>query len=144
MCYRQVLLAALQYLGGYVINNLYKWPKNSNNYQSEECQQGLSLLPTCQSDLEINGNIKLVSSFNRSGLCIINETVERNTLKFGLVVIDTKVIFEKIKLFSYIRDFLNDIKHSSEIPVSEEVLNVTLHDMLHLYIKVCAILYPLC
>ena len=46
------------------------------------------------------------------------------------------MIVEKLTSFSHIRDFFNDIKHSSEIPVSEEVLNVMLYNILHLYIKV--------
>ena len=138
---------ALQYLGGYIISNLYRKLKSSKNCQSEECQQALSLLWACKCDVEINGNTKLISALNRGGLCIINETVEKifvvaekyfqiNTQKFGLTVIDVKMIVEKLKSFSYIRGFFNDIKHSSETPVSEEVLNVTLCNILHLYIKV--------
>ena len=140
-------MAALQYLGGCVISNLYRKLKSSKNYESEDYQQALSLLSACKSDVEINQNTKLVSALNRGGLCVINETVEKilvvaekyihiNTQKFGLKVIDIKAIVEKLKSFSYIRDFFNDIKRSSEIPVSEEVLNVTLYNILHLYIKI--------
>ena len=107
----------------------------------------MSLLSASKSDVEVNWNTKLVSALNCGGFCIINETVEKifvvaekyfhiNTQKFGLAAIDIKVIVEKLKSFSTIRDFFDDIKHSSEIPVSEEVLNVTLYNILHLYIKV--------
>ena len=54
--------ALLQYLGEYVISNLYRKPKNLKNYQSEECQQALSLLSACKSDVEINRNTNLVSA----------------------------------------------------------------------------------
>ena len=47
------------------------------------------------------------------------EAFPNKSQKFGLAVIDTKVIVEKLKSFSYIRDFFNDIKHSSERSVSE-------------------------
>ena len=69
-------------------------------------------------DVEINQNTKLVSALKRGGLCIINERVEKifvvaekyfhmNTQKFGLAVLDIKVmIVEKLKSFCYIRDFL--------------------------------------
>ena len=70
-------VAVLQYLRWYVISNLYRKLKNSKNYQSEECQQALSLLSVCKCDVELNWNTKLVSALNRGGLCIINETVEK-------------------------------------------------------------------
>ena len=54
--------ALLQYLGEYVISNLYRKPKKLKNYQSEECQQALSLLSACKSDVEINRNTNLVSA----------------------------------------------------------------------------------
>ena len=71
-------MAALKYSGGYVIINLEKTKKFFKNYQSEECQQVLSLLPAAKSDVEVNRNTKLVSAFNRDGLCIIDETVAKN------------------------------------------------------------------
>ena len=140
-------IAALQYLGGYVISNLSKKIKNCKNYKSDECQQALSLLSACKSDNDGDRSLKLVSALNRGGLCIINETVEKifiiaekyfhiSTLKFGLRDIDINGIVEKLRAFSYIKDYFNDIKHSSEIPVSEEVVYATLYNVLHLYIKV--------
>lgn len=110
------------------------------------CQQGLPFIWACKSDVEVNQTTILISAFNYGGLCITNEAVEKfffitekrshlNIQKFGLAVIDIKVIVEKLKSFSYIRDFFN-IKHSSKMPVSEEALNDTLYNTLHLYIKV--------
>ena len=42
----------------------------------------------------------------------------------------------KIKIIFLYQGFFNDIKHFPKIPVSEEVLNVTLYNIWHLYIKV--------
>lgn len=92
--------------------------KNSENHQTEVCQQALSLLSACKSDAEVNRNTKLVSALNHSGLCIINEKVEKvffvaekdafhkNTQKFGLAVIHIKTIVEKLSGFSILRIFL--------------------------------------
>lgn len=70
-------VAALLYLGGYVVSNWYRKLKNSKIYPSEECQQILSLLWACKSNGEVNLNTKLISGLNHGGLCIINETVEK-------------------------------------------------------------------
>ena len=59
-----------------------------------------------------------------------------NTQKFVLAVIEIKLIIEKLKTFSYIRYLFNDVKRSSEILASEEVLNITLYNILHLFVKV--------
>ena len=53
-------LAALHYLGGDVIGSLYKKPKISLTYQSEECQHALSLLSACKSGQDSNQNTKPV------------------------------------------------------------------------------------
>ena len=87
--------------------------KNSENHQTEVCQQALSFLSACKSDAEVNRKTKLVSAL--SGLCIINETVEKvffvaeidtfhiNTQKCRLAVIDVKTIVEKLNRFSVLR-----------------------------------------
>ena len=140
-------VAALQYLGGYVISNLSKKIKNCKHYKSDECQQALALLTACKTSNDVDRSLKLVSALNRGWLCIINETIEKifviaekyfhiSTLKFGLRHIDINDIVEKLRSFSYIKDYFSEIKHLSEIPVSEEVSYTTLHNILHLYIKV--------
>ena len=62
----------------------------------------------------------------QENLCQAEKYFHINAQKFGLAVIDKKVIDEKLKLFSYIRDFFNDLKHSYEIPLPEEILLVHL------------------
>lgn len=91
--------------------------KNSENHQTEVCQQALSLLSACKGGAEV---------VYQENLCQAEKYFHINAQKFGLAVIDKKVIDEKLKLFSYIRDFFNDIKHSYEIPLPEEVLQVYL------------------
>ena len=65
-------VAALQYLGGYVISNFYRKLESSKNYQSEECQEAVSLLSVWKSDAEKNGSTRLVNAFNLGGLYVIN------------------------------------------------------------------------
>lgn len=52
-----------------------------------------------------------------------------------------KYFIEKLKIFSYLRDFFNNDKHSCRKPVSKQFLNITLYKVLHLYIKVWAFIF---
>ena len=67
-------ISRLQYLGGYVIRNLYKKLRNSKIYKSDEFQQSMAVISACRlTNTEIRQNQKLVSDLNRRGLWAITE-----------------------------------------------------------------------
>ena len=71
-------ISRLQYLGGYVIRNLYKKLRNSKIYKSDEFQQSMALISACRlTNTEIRQNQKLVFDLNRRGLWAITENMPK-------------------------------------------------------------------
>ena len=62
-------IAGLQYLGGYVLQNLHKKHRASKNWKSTESQQAMSLLTACKEESSnINQSQKLIAWVTRGGL----------------------------------------------------------------------------
>ena len=71
-------ISRLQYLGGYVIRNLYKKLRNSKIYKSDEFQQSMAVISACRlTNTEIRQNQKLVPDLNRRGLWAITEDMPK-------------------------------------------------------------------
>ena len=71
-------ISRLQYLGGYVIRNLYKKLRNSKIYKSDEFQQSMAVISACRlTNTEIRQNQKLVFDLNRRGLWAITENMPK-------------------------------------------------------------------
>ena len=68
-------IARLQYLGGYICNNLYKKVRNSSKWNTEECQQSLAILKATKLDT-VNNSQKLVASLDRGGLWTVSTAAQ--------------------------------------------------------------------
>ena len=114
-------LSGLQYLGGYVMQNLYKKIKNSKKYNCEEYQQSMSILLAGKtSNYDSLKNLKLVSALNRGGLWAITEDIQKIFIVaekyFSLQVerkniryINTEDIVKNLMSFSYIKDLWKNV-----------------------------------
>ena len=67
---------ALQYLVGYVLNNLNKKIKNSIYWKTKESQQALGFLKSCTVHEDNTHSQLLVTAINRGGLWLGNSTIQ--------------------------------------------------------------------
>lgn len=137
-------VSALQYLGGYVLHNLYRKCRNSSKYKDNAHQEIMSLLLAGRTDS--NPNSKLVEALSRGGLWFIDGNIER------IFVITEKyfciksmnhhnkiTVFDMVKNlmeFPQIQTIFKLVVDSSDIEISKEVSKSTLYGMLTLYIRV--------
>ena len=139
-------LAGMQYLGGYVLHKLYKKIRNSKNFQADKSQQSASILLACKSDS--NPSVKLVSALSRGGLWIINSTIQKifmiaekrfctSTMKTTRTI-QVEELVVGIVGFKYVKEYFSEIVESAELKPTTEVADITLYNIIKLYIKVRA------
>ena len=140
-------MAALQYLGGYVIHklfsNLYKSQNKENN---EKIQEQMSVLKAMKADGDQIKNEKLIQALSRGGLWSLNGHTEKNFMiaeKYFSVKSDanshTIKVFDMIKAimeFTPVIEEYKSILFLSEIRASKEMAKLVLYNVLHLFLKV--------
>ena len=137
---------ALEYLVGYVLNNLYKKIKNSVFWSTKESQQAQRFLTSCRVTEEDNTQL-LVTSLNRGGLWQGNSTVLRiftiteeafwkKTNKQVVDRIDGETMVQSLINDSRICGYFNILLEGCVDEVPKNVALNTLEQMLSLYIRV--------
>ena len=133
-------------MGGYICNNLYKKVRNSSKWNTEECQQSLTILKTTKLDT-VNNSQKLVASLDR-GLWTVStaaqnlfsrtehyfrkatkEKPDSRTIDRSGIVLTCSEDVDKISNFQ-------TIVGSAEIKVDKQTVSDVFQTMLDLYIRV--------
>ena len=138
-------LAALQYLGGYVLRHMYTKYRNSKNYKCEEYQEAMALLLAGKT--ETNSNAKIVDALSRGGLWCISTVMQRifvisekffciQTSASNIRKIDVFNIVKKLMEFPAVQNQFKVVVDSTAIKISKEVAKSTLYGILTLFIWV--------
>ena len=141
-------LAALQYLGGYVIRNMFKKYRNSKKYKNSDHQQAMALLKVCKTD-SVNSHAELVSALSRGGLWQISYPVEKilvvaerrfciHVSKPNIFKIEVELLVKSLMEFSFIQDNFKLVIEEAEINITKEVAKNVLYGILVLYIRIRA------
>ena len=139
-------LASLQYLGGYVLRNLFKKYRNSRNFKKEEYQQAMALLKAGKTE-KTNTNAELVNALSRGGLWQVTNPIENiliivekrfciETSKQNLQKIQVDSLVQKLMEFSYVQDYFKLVMEAAEIDISKEVAKNVLFGILILYVRI--------
>ena len=87
-------LHALQYLGGYVLHNLFRKVKNSVHAKSHESQQTLLILEMAK--VKVDGNQNLINCVNRGGLWAPIISMEK-------ILVKCELEFKKVMTADHLR-----------------------------------------
>ena len=145
--------AGLQYLGGYILRNIFHQVKKKNKVSpSAESEEMMALLKSCKTDTKPE-NQRLVFALDRGGLWYTVESFQE------MIVEAEKIFFSDIACRSNLRkiDYVGIIckmmknqdiqrlfhEHSTlcDIDITDTIERATLHSILHLYVKVRAFNY---
>ena len=142
-------IAGLQYLGGYVLQNLHKKHRASKNWKSTESQQAMSLLTACKEEAStVNESLKLIASLTRGGLWNPTKKAQkiflraehyfRNNTKPGQCerFINMNVMIEKCCKDTEVVAFFDDIVSESSLEIDKRVSKDMLHSIINLYLRV--------
>ena len=142
-------VAGLQYLGGYVLQNLHKKHRTSRNCKSSESQQAMSLLSACkEDDQNARNSQRLIASLNRGGLWSPTESAQKIFLKTEhyfksysnqpgqFQKIDIKNITQKSAQDPDVVSSYNAIVSESGLHIDSSVSKDILHSIIHLYVRV--------
>ena len=136
--------AGLQYLGGYVLHNLYKKHARTGTVES---QQAMAILKASKLDCINNSKQKLISSLNRGGLWSITEPAQKIfvmaehyfrqlTPKVASQGIDIVTITLKATSDSDVLSNYGLIITDAEIKPASHVIKDVLHGIMTLYVRV--------
>lgn len=143
-------VAALQYIGGYVLHKLYNKHAQSKSCKSPESQQAMSLLKAGkEEDSSSKESQKLTSSLSRGGLWGITKTLQKiflqtekyfrlSTSNHPLSRIDIDEIRSKANGNLELISAFNAMMANSELRVNNDVAKDVLHSIVDLYIRVCS------
>ena len=142
-------VAGLQYLGGYVLQNLHKKHRTSRNCKSSESQQAMSLLSACkEDDQNARNSQRLIASLNRGGLWSPTESAQKIFVKTEhyfksyssqpdqFQKIDIKNIIQKSAQDPDVVSSYNAIVSESGLRIDSSVSKDILHCIIHLYVRV--------
>ena len=132
----------LQYLGGYVLCNLYKKHGTKN---SQESQQAMSILKAGKLEDGYDSSQKLVSNLNRGGLWQITKYSEKVfsriehhfrqlSLDGNLQRVNIKGITDKSVTESELLSYYDLIVSDSELVPATHVINEVLNAVVNLYV----------
>ncbi|XP_044165407.1 uncharacterized protein LOC122949361 [Acropora millepora] len=135
--------AGLQYLGGYVLHNLYK---KHGTKKSPESQQAMSILKAGKLEDGCNSQ-KVVSNLSRGGLWHITKCsqiiffrIEHHFRQLSpdgnLQSVNIKRITDKSVTDSELLAYYNLMVSDSELVPATHVIKDVLHAILHLYVRV--------
>ena len=141
---------SLQYLGGYVISNLFRKVKNSRHWKTSESQQMMAVLKAAKSDTVANQ--KLVNGLTRGGLWGIGHHAEfifsaaemkfrQHTAGCELHKIETKKILSEVVHDTDVASNYNSLLGETEMLVNSDVAKNTLQSIIELYLKVRSFSY---
>ena len=142
-------VAGLQYLGGYVLQNLHKKHRTSRNCKSSESQQAMSLLSACkEDDQNARNSQRLIASLNRGGLWSPTESAQKIFVKTEhyfksyssqpdqFQKIDIKNIIQKSAQDPDVVSSYNAIVSESGLRIDSSESKDILHCIIHLYVRV--------
>ena len=120
-------LSGLQYVAGYVLQNLNQKIRNLKNYDSFESQQALSILQATKSS--DNPNAKLVNAWNRGGLWVISTDAKKLFILFekyfcvqtadkNLHKISINMTIKKLLSYCYIQEIYQSTLSSAQLEVN--------------------------
>lgn len=135
--------AGLQYLGGYVLHNLYK---KQGTKKSPESQQAMSILKAGKLEDGCNSQ-KLVSNLSRGGLWHITKCSQKIFFRIehhfrqlspdgNLQSVNIKGITDKSVTDSELLAYYNLMVSDSELVPATHVIKDVLHAIVHLYVRV--------
>ena len=135
--------AGLQYLGGYVLHNLYK---KHGTKKSPESQQAMSILKAGKLEDGCNSQ-KLVSNLSRGGLWHITKCLQKIFFRIehhfrqlspdgNLQCVNIKGITDKTVTDSELLAYYNLMVSDSELVPATHVIKDALHAIVHLYVRV--------
>lgn len=139
-------ILALQYLGGYVLSNMYQKCRNSKHFEHKDIQEKMALLKAGKAKNE-DTNSKLVEALSRGGLWKISDAVQKifvltekifclETSKQNFRKINVFLIVKKLMEFPATQDFYKVVIENAEIEISNDVAKATLFGMLTLYVRI--------
>lgn len=140
-------IAGLQYLGGYVLQNLHNKHRASKNWKSTESQQATSLLNACKEESKtITESQKLISSLSRGGLWNPTKKAQkiflraehhfRNNRKTDQRSINIEAVIEKCCKDTDVVAFFNEIVSESSLEIDSRISKDMLHSIITLYLRV--------
>lgn len=145
--------AGLQYLGGYLLQTIFKQVKKKNkSSSSNEGEEMIALLKSCKTTFKPE-NQKLVFALDRGGLWYTTDMFQDMIIvaeKIFSFEVRNRLDIRKIDYVSIICKMTSNAdicrlfhEHSTlcDIEISEIVESNTLHSILHLYLKVRAYNY---
>ena len=141
---------SLQYLGGYVISNLFRKVKNLRHWKTSESQQMMAVLKAAKSDTVANQ--KLVNGLTRGGLWGIGHHAQfilsaaemkfrQHTAGSKLHNIETKKILREVVHDIDVTSDYNSLLGETEVLVNSDVARNTLQSIIELYLKVRSFSY---
>lgn len=140
-------LAGLQYLGGYILQNLHKNFQKLSTSKSEEVQNSMAVLKSLRNE-EKPQNQKLVSALDRNGLWYVTRDFEEILLlaekqfcyevknRKNLKILDQDYIVSKIMDISTVKMYLQQSLLTCDIQVSEQNSKDVLQTIIKLFVRV--------
>lgn len=145
--------AGLQYLGGYILRNIFfQLKKKNQSSPSNDLEEMMALLKSCKTDVKPE-NQRLVFALDRGGLWYTENTffemiVEAEKIFFPEVIhridirtIDYVTIICKMMKNPDIRRLFHEHSTSCDIDISDTTESAALHSILHLFVKIRAFNY---
>ncbi|XP_067042159.1 uncharacterized protein [Acropora muricata] len=141
-------ISGLQYLGGYVLQNLHNKHRSSKNWKSTESQQAMSLLTACKEESsKINESQKLIKSLTRGGLWNPTKKAQKiftraehyfRNNKTGQCqrFININIMVENCCKDTEVVAFFNDIVSESSLEIDKRISKDMLHNIINLFLHV--------
>lgn len=141
-------ISGLQYLGGYVLQNLHNKHRASKNWKSTESQQAMSLLTACKEESsKINESQKLIKSLTRGGLWNPTKKAQKiftraehyfRNNKTGQCqrFININIMVENCCKDTEVVAFFNDIVSESSLEIDKRISKDMLHNIINLFLHV--------
>ena len=141
-------ISGLQYLWGYVLQNLHNKHRASKNWKSTESQQAMSLLTACkEKSSKINESQKLIASLTRGGLWNPTKKAQKiftraehyfRNNKTGQCqrFININIMVENCCKDTEVVAFFNDIVSESSLEIDKRISKDMLHNIINLFLHV--------
>ena len=138
---------SLQYLGGYVLRNIFRKVKKSSKVSSSESQQMIAILET--SRVRVEANQKLVNTLNRGGLWaahgLMQDIFVCCEIEFRKLItvqnirkIDSKQLVETLVCDITVNSKFNHLLEKTPIKIDNHVAKDTLQKVIELFVNVKA------
>ena len=138
---------SLQYLGGYVLRNIFRKVKKSSKVSSSESQQMIAILET--SRVRVEANQKLVNTLNRGGLWaahgLMQDIFVCCEIEFRKLVtvqnirkLDSKQLVDTLVCDITVNSKFNHLLEKTPIKIDNHVAKDTLQKVIELFVNVRA------